>query len=216
MKATKKISICVFAVTGLFLCGCASQRVELFNGKNLDGWRAFTPDGIAPEAIWSVNDGVLQCKGQPHGYLRTVDEYRNYTLFVQWRWTDKPTNSGVLLHTTGEDKIWPLCIEAQLMHEHAGDFVTIQNGSQITVDGTVHQPPADRIYQIVAKQKPSSENPAGQWNTYKIVCRSNTVDLYVNGVHQNSAVDVTPECGSICLQSEGLPIEFRSIYLIPF
>ncbi len=102
------------------------------------------------------------------------------------------------------------------MHEHAGDFVTIQNGSQITVNGTVHRPPADRIYQIVAKQKPSSEKPASQWNTYKIICQNNTIDLYVNGVHQNLAVDVTPSSGAICLQSEGSPIEFRDLYLIPF
>ncbi len=212
----KKTLIYVFLAAGLLLCGCAQRQVALFNGKNLDGWRAFTPDNVAPETIWSVSDGVLRCKGQPSGYLRTVNVYSNYTLFVQWRWTDKPTNSGVLLHTAGEDKIWPLCIEAQLMHENAGDFVTIQNGSQITVNGMVHQPPADRIYQIVAKQKPSSEKPVGQWNTYKIVCQNNTIDLYVNGVHQNRAVEVTPSSGAICLQSEGSPIEFRDLYLIPF
>ncbi len=101
----KKTLIRVFLAVGLLLCGCAQRKVALFNGKNLDGWRAFTPDNVAPETIWSVSDGVLRCKGQPSGYLRTVDAYSNYTLFVQWRWTEKPTNSGVLLHTAGEDKI---------------------------------------------------------------------------------------------------------------
>jgi hypothetical protein len=210
--------ICLIAAAILVPCltGCG-QKIALFNGQNLDGWKFYLSDSsVAPEKVWSVNDGILHCKGVPAGYIRTAQSYSNYTLSLQWRWTDKPTNSGVMLHAVGEDKLWPLCIEAQLMNQNAGDLVTIQKGSVITVGGKTYQRPEDRIYEIVAKQRPSSEKPIGQWNTYKIVCKGNTINLYVNGVHQNSAIGVSPSAGAICLQSEGSPIEFRNICLIPF
>jgi len=207
------VSAAVLAA-GLMLIGC-TQPVALFNGQNLDGWTMYVKnETVDPAAVWSVRDGVLRCEGQPFGYIRTVESYSNYTLHLEWRWPETPTNSGVLLHVTGDDKIWPQCIEAQLKHLSAGDFVTIQPGSTVTVNGVAYQPEGS-IFKMIPKRLPTSEKFQGQWNRYKIVCRNNTINLYVNGVHQNSAVDVRPSEGAIALQSEGSPIEFRNIYLIP-
>jgi len=197
------------------LTGCTNQ-IALFNGQNLDGWKVVSenPD-TAVSDVWSVGDGVIRCKGKPLGYIRTINCYSNYKLHVEWRWTDAPTNSGVLLHVNGDDKIWPLCVEAQLMHENAGDFVTVQNGSAITVNGERHCPPADTLYKVVPKQHGSSEKPAGQWNSYDILCKNDMIQLKVNGVLQNTATQSNLTAGAICLQSEGSPIEFRNITLTP-
>lgn len=206
-------SLCVLAV-GLMLSGC-TRRVALFNGQNLDGWRPYLQnESVDPVMVWSVKNGVLRCEGTPNGYLRTTDSFSDYILSLEWRWPETPTNSGVLLHTTGEDKLWPQSIEAQLKHLDAGDFVTIQPGTVITVNNVVYQP-KEAIFKVVPKRLPSSELLHGRWNRYKIVCRANTIKLYVNGVHQNTAVNVQPSKGAICLQSEGSPIEFRNIYLTP-
>ena len=206
------IFYCLFAILSL-LSGCA-QKIALFNGQNLDGWKPVSenPD-TSPSDVWSVRDGILRCEGKPTGYIRTINEYSNYKLHVEWRWPDNPTNSGVLLHTNGENKIWPLCVEAQLMHENAGDFVTIQDGSAITVTGKRHFPPVDNFYKIVPKQHESSENPIGQWNSYDILCKNDSLQLTVNGILQNTATKSNLTAGSICLQSEGSPIEFRNITL---
>ena len=205
--------ICVFFLM-LAVTGC-TQRISLFNGKNLEGWVPYLQDeSIDPAAVWSVRDGALRCEGKPFGYLRTVDSFSNYTLSLEWRWPDIPTNSGVLLHTVGEDKLWPQSIEAQLKHLDAGDFVTIQHGTTITVNDVVHQPD-EAFWKVVPKRLPTSEHLSGRWNRYRIVCRGGTINLYVNGVHQNSAINVSPSEGAICLQSEGSPIEFRNIYLVP-
>ncbi len=206
-------SVCVLGATAM-LSGC-TQPAALFNGQTLDGWTTYVQDdAVNPATVWSVRDGVLRCEGKPNGYIRTTGSYSNYILQLEWRWPETPTNSGVLLHATGEDKLWPQCIEAQLKHLSAGDLVTIQPGSTVTVNGVVHQPEGS-IFKIVPKRLPTSEHFGGRWNRYKIVCRGNTIDLYVNGVHQNSAVDVQPSEGAICLQSEGSPIEFRNIVLLP-
>ena len=204
----------VIAAAALMLGGC-SRQATLFNGQNLDGWHAYVQDNAAdPAQVWSIRDGVLRCEGKPTGYIRTVESYSNYILDLEWRWPETPTNSGVLLHTVGDDKIWPQCIEAQLQHANAGDFVTIQPGSTVTVNGVRYQP-EDRIFKVVPKRTGSSENPPGRWNAYKIICRDDRIDLFVNGIHQNTALNVWPTAGAICLQSEGSPIEFRNIVLTP-
>ena len=206
------VFFCAFAMLSL-LTGCA-KKIALFNGQNLDGWKPVSENpGTRPSDVWSVRDGVLRCEGTPSGYIRTINDYSNYKLHLEWRWPDKPTNSGVLLHTNGEDKIWPLCVEAQLMHENAGDYVAMQEGSVITVNGELHFPPADIIYKIVPKQHNSSENPSGQWNSYDILCKNDGIQLTVNGILQNTATKSNLTAGSICLQSEGSPIEFRNITL---
>jgi hypothetical protein len=211
-----KITFCIVGTTiGLLLSGCATET-SLFNGRNLDNWKPYLENSdVNPAAVWSVQDGVLRCEGKPSGYIRTTEEYSNYKLHVEWRWVDEPSNSGILLHATGEDKLWPLCVEAQLMHENAGDFVTIQNGSAITVNGERHSPPADLFYKIISKQHNSSEYPPGQWNHYDIVCKGSSIQLTVNSVLQNTAAKSTLTSGAISLQSEGSPIEFRNIRLEP-
>ena len=214
MKHILLLMAAAAGVLGLGGCGQPPSQA-LFNGSNLDGWTTYLKDpSVDPAAVWSIRDGVIRCKGQPQGYLRTTQDYADYRLQLEWRWVDQPTNSGVLLHTTGDDKIWPMSVEAQLMHEHAGDFVTIQNGSAITVNGRRHQP-TDAFYHIVPRQHACSEKPAGQWNRYDIVCRGKTITLTVNGILQNSATDSALTRGAICLQSEGSPIEFRNILLTP-
>lgn len=199
----------------LVLCGCGQQQA-LFNGKNMDGWKPYLADAaVKPEAVWSVRDGLLRCEGKPNGYIRTEEEFSDYKLHVEWRWPQQPANSGVLLHATGPDKLWPLCIEAQLANGNAGDFIAVGQGSKITVNGMEYLPAPDKTSIRVAKQQPTSEKAAGQWNSYDIICEKDTIRLYVNGVLQNTATQSSRTQGAICLQSEGGPIEFRNIYLEP-
>ncbi|MHC5083913.1 MAG: 3-keto-disaccharide hydrolase [Planctomycetota bacterium] len=213
----KILSVTLCCLILLVITGCgAPQKVKLFNDKNFDGWRTYLKDTkVNPADVWSVTDGVIHCKGKPDGYLRSTEEFTNYKLHIEWRWAGEPSNSGVLLHATGDDKLWPLCIEAQLKHGNAGDFVTIQNGSAITVNGVRYQSTEDKLFNAVSKQQPSSEYRVGQWNSYDIICADDTITLMVNGVLQNIAAEASLTSGAICLQSEGSPIEFRNIYIQP-
>lgn len=194
------------------------QKTALFNGRDLDGWVRFSPNDKADDnkqwtvdKVWSVRDGVIHCLGKPNGYIRTVESYANYKLHLEWRWPEKPTNSGVLLHRAGIDKVWPKCVEAQLMHQNAGDFWLL-SFSTIMADGKQIGP---KQYANGKKKHPSNEKPQGQWNSYDIVCQDGSVTLYVNGLLQNQGSSANPASGPICLQSEGSPIEFRNIYLEP-
>jgi hypothetical protein len=213
-KSMVLLAAVVLAFAVLTTSGCAS-RTQLFNGKDFAGWKLFIPPekNVDVHSVWSVKDGVIHCKGVPNGYIRTEADHSNYKLHVEWRWAQKPTNSGVLLHASGPDKTWPKCVEAQLKSGNAGDFILI-GGTGVTVDGKRVQD-VSKKYIIAAKKQQSSEKPPGQWNSYDIVCRGDTISLTVNGVLQNEGTNASETSGWICLQSEGSPIEFRNIYIEP-
>jgi len=219
-KRLLALSVLIIILSALMGCqGMAGptepiERIMLFNGKDMTGWKLFTPDKDADvNKIWSVRDGVIRCEGKPNGYMRTKAAYKNYKMHLEWRWPDEPSNSGVLLHSSGEDKVWPRCIECQLKGGNAGDFVLI-NGTGITVDGRNRQD-VNKQFVVIAKKQQSSERPAGKWNRYDIFCDEDVIRCYVNGVLQNAGTMATDTSGWICLQSEGGPIEFRNIYIEP-
>lgn len=204
-------------VIALFLSACNSEkstkevndtsnRIYLFNGTDFVGWDFFLKDStIAPQDVWSIKDSVIHCKGEPFGYMRTKDEYENYQLHVEWRWIGEPTNSGVFLHLTGENKIWPNTIEAQLCAGNAGDFICIGE--------TNMKERLNKEEMVVKKRDKSFEKQSGEWNTYDITCKDNTITLLINDVFMNSATETNVNKGCIALQSEGGPIEFRNAYL---
>lgn len=185
-----------------------TEKIDLWNGKDFTGWKKFIPDkNVNPDEVWTAENGILKCAGKPSGYIRTTGEYSNYKLTVIWRWPAKAGNSGVLLHMTGEDKVWPKSIEAQLESGNAGDFWLI-GGNEIAEH-------TDKSSRRIVKKADSSEKPLGEWNTYKIICKDNTITLYVNDVLQNKGTDTSVNAGKICFQSEGVPIDFKQIYLEP-
>ncbi len=180
--------------------------IPLFNGVNLNGWTHFLKDGGLVEDTWSVENGVIICTGKPAGYIRTVDDYKNFVLELDWRWPSEPGNSGVLLRTVGEDKVWPTCIEGQLKADHAGDFWNL--GLEMKAD-------PDRTSGRNTRHTMQNENPPGEWNHYRILVNRGKIELEVNGKIINEAWECSEVAGKICLQSEGVPIHFRNIILTP-
>ena len=49
------------------------QWIQLFNGKNLDGWINVNTD----KTTWRVEDEMIRCTGKPTGLLRTKEVYEN-------------------------------------------------------------------------------------------------------------------------------------------
>ena len=197
------------------ISGSGQAKIMLFNGKDLSGLKVF-PEGADAQDTWFVNDGLLCSTGKPNGYIRTEKEYSNYHLHVEWRWPEnaaqgRSRNSGVFVYANGPDNIWPQLIECQLMADSAGDFV-LMNGMGMTVDGQDMKDP-NRRFVMIQKKQPSSEKPAGQWNSYDIYCEGDMIKCLVNDVLQNEGTAVMPSSGYICLQSEGSPIEFRNIFI---
>lgn len=183
-----------------------SEKIQLFNGKDLSNWVFKLKDpSIDPANVFTVLNGVIHITGNPFGYMRTKGSYSDYKLHVEWRWPLEATNSGVFVHAQPPDSVWLKCIECQLMAGNAGDFICM-NGTDMTER-------TDKSKGSVKKLAASSEKPTGEWNTMEVTCKSDTIEVYVNGTLQNIGTNVNLTKGSICLQSEGKDIEFRNVYL---
>ena len=133
--------------------------------------------------------------------------YRDYQLHVEWRFPSGPGNIGLFLHINAPDKVWPNCIEAQLLSDKAGDIRC--NGGSLVQELTAESPKS------VSHRKSGSEKPVGQWNACDIVCRGSRVTVRVNGVLQNEVTGTSVVSGAIGLQAEGKPVEFRKLFIEP-
>jgi len=189
-----------------------AEKTMLWNGKDFTGWTRFLRDASKDvDDTWSVGDGLLRCTGSPAGYMRTEKAYADYHLHVEWRWPEKPGNNGVLVHMSGDDKVWPRSLECQLHSGNAGDFWVIDG-----LEFAEHKKGGSRVRgRRTVKLKDSSEKPLGQWNAYDIICKDDWVVVMVNGVLQNLATRCSDKSGKICLQSEGAKIEYRNIWVEP-
>jgi hypothetical protein len=221
--------VCSFMILAVALCLVASaaadekssKAVALFNGECLEGWDCFLVDkDVKTEDVWSVQDGILVCKGEPVGYLFTKEKFTNFCLVVEWRWPSgmEPGNSGVLLRVAGDPVTFlPQCVEAQLKHGSAGDIWAFY-GAKVEGDEARfkkiegHEKLGD--FAGVGKIKDAEKAP-GKWNKYVIQVDGGDLTLTVNGETVNEATGLDVVAGSIGLQSEGGQIEFRTVKLTP-
>jgi hypothetical protein len=209
----RTILITVFVF--MLVASCTEKKESLFNGKNLEGWTIFVDETIiSPDDFFYVNDGMIECVGVPMGYLRTIKEYSDYHLHIEWRYPENPTNSGVFLHTSGPDLIWPAHYQGQLKHENAGDFIVHGVGVSATIGDSVYVS-SDTLKPLIPKLNPTNENPAGEWNSYDITCTGSTIELRVNGLLQNTATKCSLTSGGIGLQAEGSKIQYRNLWIEP-
>jgi hypothetical protein len=198
----------------------AGDAVSLFNGKDLSGWTHFLVDSeVTMAEVWSVQDGILVCKGEPLGFLHTTGKYESYELVVEWRWAPgmEPGNSGVLLRVNGEPKAIPRSYEAQLKSGDAGDLygfwgMPLSGDAERKREAKGHELLGDMVG--FAKTE-ANENPPGEWNRYEIRVAGPDIVVKVNGKVLNEASGAQVLAGPVGLQSEGGEIHFRKVDLTP-
>ena len=146
-------------------------------------------------------------KGKTAGYARTVDDCTNYVLRMQFRYHE-PYYAGVLLRAVGPDKVWPKAMLADGRKGAMGDLWSLSEFPMKTDPARTKLGHAVRI-------GPVGEAPADEWNQFEIYLNKGELKLTVNEVLQNTATDCQEVAGKICLPSDGGPVEYRNIVLIP-
>jgi hypothetical protein len=213
--------------------------VALFNGNNLDEWTGWL--GYADPAqtyraehapaigiggkgdIFTVvlEDGApaLRVNGVTWGSLVHADDYSNYHLRLDYKWSGKrfaprlkqPENNGLLYHTHGTPGAvwgtWSRSVEFEIMTGSVGMAVPVGAGlslnSFVAVDPSLIAPkqrfmlgaPAGKAVGNTdnwnIENNLNADRPIGQWNT---------LDLYVMGDHAIHVVNGVPvmEVWGIC------------------
>lgn len=166
-------SLLVFA-----MCSCTaiadesnSGFVNLFNGKNLDGWTQ--RNGTA---TYRVEDDVIvgkTNKGSPNSFLCTDKLYGDFELHFDVK-VDPQLNSGVQIRSQSE-----------------GDTPEGRvNGPQVEISldkmaGYVYGEAAGGWMTPDADRKPTDRFIDGEWNSYRVVAFGNQIQTWING-HQIS------------------------------
>jgi hypothetical protein len=214
----------------LVLGGWAQAQTNLVSGEG-PGWRTlgeadFTHVNCASNT-WTWREGVLHCTGQPVGVLRTTHVFTNLELVVEWRHLKPAGNSGVFLWTVPESVVGlpagrlPRGIEIQILdHGYAEQYAkrTGKQGDWFTTHGDVFAvgvglKPFPPLSPNGSRSFPKSERsrPSPEWNHYYVRAVNGEVRLSVNGEEVSGGSDANPAAGYLCLESEGSPIEFRTL-----
>ena len=192
----------------------SAGAADLFNGRDFAGWvLVTTPNAAIADVLTMLPQGEIAVTGQPAGYFATAASHRNYRLHVEWRWSGKPGNAGVLLHISDGpmDRVWPLSLQVQTKHGNVGDLLPMANASFAEALTSAAGAPVA----IKARMAADSELPVGQWNSCDIVAHDGAVDVRINGVVQNGVSKLAPSSGRIGFQLEGAAYELRHVTLAP-
>lgn len=221
----RTLFVSFIALVVFTICAHAQSR-SLLNGKDLSGWHTDVPEmdtNNTAKTPFIVRNGLLVSLGTPNGHLITDSVFQNYRLQIEYRFANTPGNCGVLLHASTPRalyKMFPKSIEAQMMHEQAGDFWCIVE--DITVpDMEKRRGPIAEWGVTEGKKRrilnltDGSEKPVGQWNVMVIECLDDSIKIWVNGSFVNFGYNCTARKGQIAVQAEGSEVEFRKIELTP-
>ncbi|MBM3991249.1 MAG: DUF1080 domain-containing protein [Planctomycetes bacterium] len=191
----------------LLLASCAAaprqdSTIELFNGRDLSGWR---PIG---DARWEIEGGELvgSIGGGSQSFLATEREFSNFVLELELK-NELPGNSGVQVRS----------------HQNEQGRVF---GYQIEID------PSDRAWSgglydegrrgWLANLKENPEARAafrrGEWNCYRIELLDHRIRTWVNGVPAVDTTDDADASGFIALQvhsGNNTRMRFRNLRLTP-
>jgi len=162
---------------------------------------------IGPDTI-KIVDGEISISGHPDGYFATKKSYRNYRLTFDWRY-ERPEglasdaqfrgNSGLLIHIARPHKVWPRCVEVQLMNADAGHIFAI--------GGANFEGRKDAAAQRAAIKA------VGEWNHEEVTCRDGAISCEINGSLVDKGTGAMPDHGPIGWQSEGWKIRFRNLLI---
>ncbi len=197
-----------------------SNTVDLFNGKNLEGWvNVNTADDT-----WKMRDGILICSGRPIGVMRSAKRYENFVLHIEWMHMEAGGNSGVFVWSDAEPDPrtrLPNGVEVQMLELEWPNLNKVNgvtpplvyvHGELFGVGGvktTPDNPRGERSMSIENRCKGK-----GEWNTYDVVAIDGVIKLSVNGKFVNGISNATKRKGYLCLESEGAEIHFRNMRIM--
>ena len=191
--------------------GAQAKEALTLTRPSVAQWEFLSPEKVALESVATFDpDSVVKLAGKPMGYVVSRETFENCALHVEWRWTAKPGNSGILVNIDSgpiDDHLWPRCLQVQMKHARAGDLLPMAGAmfrEPLTSPPGVKPP-------LRARLGDDSEKPAGEWNVADIVCRNGVIEVTINGVKQNRVTDCRPSSGRVGFQFEGAPYEVRHV-----
>jgi hypothetical protein len=201
----------------------------LFNGKDLSGWRGrqgtYSPhaeallpkEELAAKQVqwnserdlhWSVDaaKGEIVSDGKSV-HLATARDFGDFELYVDWLMVSHNGDSGIYLRSYPQVQIWDVDNPREEKNGAAKGSGALWNNN----------PDNPGRWPLV-----KTDNPVGQWNTFRIKMIGSRVWVWFNGKptvdgqvldnYYDRSLPLVPK-GAIELQTHGSEIRFRNIYI---
>ena len=172
------------------------EAVELFNGKDLTGWKSRNPGA---RNGWAVREGLL-VNAEPGNDLLTDQKLQDFRLHAEFRYP-KGSNSGIYLRGRYEVQIEDNYGEEPECHKIGG------------------------VYGFLTPSVNAAKKP-GEWQAVDVVLVGRVVTVTLNGervIDRQAIPGITGGAldsdegkpGPILIQGDHGPIEFRKVTLTP-
>ena len=183
--------LCLFTFSGLMAQN--DGWVNLFNGKDLTGWKQ-----LNGEAKYTVENGVIvgtTVLNTPNSFICTEKNYSDFVFEVDLM-VEPDMNSGI-----------------QFRSESKSDYNNGRvHGYQCEVDpsarawsgGIYDEARRGWLYTLELNPKAQPALKMGEWNRYRIECIGNSIKTWINGVACSHVIDDMTPTGFIALQVHGI------------
>src|SRR5712691_9569418 len=190
-----------------------SETVQLFNGKDLDGWEGY-------QDLWSVREGVIVAKNDKplkfSTYLLTKKKYTDFRLVFAAKLAESEMHSGVAFWGEVKPSVSKDPEADRTKYTYAGHLVMFPSGwGMFDLFGRNGLPVDNGPAKKVGKQH--------DWNDIEILAQGNRVRVAVNGVQVVDWRDPEPDRikeGPIGLQlhsnKDAQEVHFKNLVLETF
>ena len=197
------------------------------------GWRALGEADFVnintSAGTWTWQPDAIASTGTPIGVSCSKQPFTNFEVIVEWRLMRLAGNSGLFLWVPSEalkdlkpDTLPSYGIEIQMLDHGYTQQYERQSGKKadwFTTNGDVFAVGSSKLTPFPPVSPNGSRSfprkqlsrGVGEWNHYYVRAINGEVRLWVNGEEVSGGRDAQPRTGSICLEAEGAPIEFRHL-----
>lgn len=169
----------LYALVAALVCSLApavaAERKQLFNGKDMTGWRflASTPGTTG----FAVKDGLLETGGAKGMIWYTGEKIGDATIRVVYRMSNAKGNSGVFI---------------RIPEPPASERDAIHRGIEVQIDDRDNDWHCTGTLYSMTQAKARPSKPAGEWNTMEITLDGLRTIVHVNGVLVTDYDGVSP------------------------
>ncbi|MFO0950943.1 MAG: family 16 glycoside hydrolase [Isosphaeraceae bacterium] len=184
----------------------------LFNGKNLEGWVAFSNGyQVAPDEVATVDQGEIVLSPRiSQGGLRSTRKFQDFWLSFEYLFPADGTlsvpGSGVaILPDSGEGLGFARGVECQVRPGETGDVYGFPP-DPFLVDAERRDGGIQLVRRSLLK-----ERPVGQWNAMRIHFQRRRILIELNGEEVNRVDCSADVAGWVCLMSQGSDVRYRNL-----
>ncbi|MBN2313693.1 MAG: DUF1080 domain-containing protein [Sedimentisphaerales bacterium] len=212
----KKLSFSMLILLSVGAGAMAGPWVNLFNGRNLDGWSIHS--GFA---TYRVENGAIvgtAVKGSPNSFLCTDKEYGDFILEFEVK-CDPSLNSGVQIRSHFAKDETYFVFQGQdgkprtrknppdRIYGYQVEIALTQAGTS----GGIYDEARRAFFIAEVRDDPAAKNAFKdhEWNKYRIECNGSLIRTWVNGVLCAELKDSMDAKGTIGLQVHGVGKNFK-------